>query len=410
MLAFEGLPPSEQAKLFIDINAEQKAVKQSLLIELYAELHWDAKEPAIRVRAVVSKAIQTLESEPDSPFYQRILMSDSDKNLIRCISITSLSRALDKPGFYIVTEKKGTVLEFGPLWESGSNEATRKRTVFILKNWFNIIRSSAPDWWDAGSGEGGGLAMNDGVAACMNVLRSVFQHLDATGNKLILLNDEALLKQLQPYAEILGNHLASLSPEERKDFRDLRGVQGQLTRTHRCQQAIHRALPSFNPSGLKEFIETEQANTSSQAKVMIERIEKVLQKTVIEELQREFGGDESKWWTLGVPKSVRVKVTTRFEEENGEQGGRECYFDLADYKQIAVDNWDIFEPLLAYGKTGNKDKRISWISEVNEMKRLVSNSSGSVSISFEQLNKLEQYDQWLSTQIAGGDNTGVNQL
>src|SRR5207244_12768367 len=58
VLAFEGLAPSEQARLFIDINAKQKSVKQSLLQELYAELHWDADDDAIRVRAIISKAIQ----------------------------------------------------------------------------------------------------------------------------------------------------------------------------------------------------------------------------------------------------------------------------------------------------------------------------------------------------------------
>jgi len=45
VLAFEGLPASRQASFFVDINAKQKAVKQSLLQELYAELHWDADEP-----------------------------------------------------------------------------------------------------------------------------------------------------------------------------------------------------------------------------------------------------------------------------------------------------------------------------------------------------------------------------
>ncbi|MDP3013858.1 MAG: DGQHR domain-containing protein, partial [Candidatus Subteraquimicrobiales bacterium] len=75
VLAFEGLAPSKQAELFIDINAKQKSVKQSLLQELYAELHWDAEEPAVRVRAIVSKAIQDLDADPDSALYHRIQMS-----------------------------------------------------------------------------------------------------------------------------------------------------------------------------------------------------------------------------------------------------------------------------------------------------------------------------------------------
>ena len=45
VLAFEGIPPSTQAQLFVDINAKQKSVKTSLLQELYSELNWDADEP-----------------------------------------------------------------------------------------------------------------------------------------------------------------------------------------------------------------------------------------------------------------------------------------------------------------------------------------------------------------------------
>jgi DNA sulfur modification protein DndB len=40
VLAFQNLPASQQAQLFIDINHEQKSVKRSLLQELYAELNW----------------------------------------------------------------------------------------------------------------------------------------------------------------------------------------------------------------------------------------------------------------------------------------------------------------------------------------------------------------------------------
>ena len=66
--------------------------------------------------------------------------------------------------------------EYGPLWSDSGYDATQKRTEYILNNWFGTIQEAAPDWWNAGAGEGGGLAMNDSVTACINVLRSVFQH------------------------------------------------------------------------------------------------------------------------------------------------------------------------------------------------------------------------------------------
>lgn len=277
--------------------------------------------------------------------------------------------------------------------------------MYILKNWFKVIQSLAADWWSKGAGEGGGLSMNDGVTTCINVLRSVFQHLDANGQKLLHLDNEDLFECVKKYAEALGEYFSSLSEEDRKRFRDLRGSQGQTTRTRRCQQAIHERIPSFNPPGLEEFLQLEKAGTNKKAREVIDRIETTLQKVVLEELYREFGTDESQWWMLGVPKPVRLKVSQRFEEEEGKRGGKEYYFDLIDYRQIAIHNWALFEPLLGYGKTGNKEKRTSWMSFVNEKRKVVDHVSSAVTLSIEELSQLEESDRWLAAQISGHDDS-----
>jgi len=152
VLAFDGLAPSEQAKMFIDINAKQKSVKRSLLQELYAELHWDSEDPQIRVRAIISKAIQDLDIDPESPLFQRVQTADVGKDEIRCISLTSLYGAIEKTEFFIAKEKHGHVVDYGPLW-AGDNAATLERTKIILKEWLNTIRVAASDWWDRGAGE-----------------------------------------------------------------------------------------------------------------------------------------------------------------------------------------------------------------------------------------------------------------
>lgn len=410
VLAFEGLTPSKQAELFIDINAKQKSVKQSLLQELYAELHWDADDPAVRIRAIVSKSIQVLDATPDSAFYKRIQTADAEKDTIRCISLRSIYDALEKIGFYISKEKQGHIIEYGPLW-AGSSNATLKRTVYILMNWFDLVTQAVPDWWNKGSGEGGGIAMNDGVITCINVLRSVVQHLDSTDARLLHLNDENLFHKIKPYGDALGEYLKSLSEDSRKRFRELRGIQGQTTRTRRCQQAIHELIPSFNPLGLEEFLRLEKAETNKKAKEIVDRIETTLQKVILEELYREFGSHESQWWMMGVPRPVRLKVSQRFEEEEGKRGGKEYYFDLIDYRQIATHNWDLFEPILGYGKSGsgNKDKRTGWMNDLNEKRRIVSHVSSGVHLSMEELSQLEEYDRWLSKKLMGSRTSEKNE-
>lgn len=400
VLAFEGLQPSKQAQLFIDINAKQKSVKQSLLQELFAELHWDAEKASIRVQAIISKAIQILDSDKDSPLYGRIQTADATKDAVRCISLTSVFNAVEKTGFHIVKEKKDDVIEYGPLW-GGETQATLDRTVFVLKNWLRQIRLNCEDWWALGSAEGGGIAMNDGITACINVLRSVLLHLDQKGHKLLHLDHDDLFEAIKPYAQALGKYFGQMKPEDRRGFRDLRGVQGQTARTRRCQQAVREQIPAFNPPGLDEFMKLEKEKTNLRAKEVIDRIERMLQSVVLEELKRECGPSENEWWVLGVPKKVRLEVGARFESDDGKRGSKEAYFELIDYRRIGLERWDLFGPLLGYGTSGNKEKRTKWIVTVNEKRNIVSHPSSGIALTLEELAELESFDAWLKNSISG---------
>jgi hypothetical protein len=250
VLAFQDLPASQQAQLFIDINHEQRSVKRSLLQELYAELNWDAADEDRRLGAVVSKAVQALDRLKDSPLCGRIQLTDDSPTDQRCISLTSIFSALNQPDMFIV--KKG--VQYGPLW-AGDNDRTLKRTVRIVKAWFEWIRDGSLGWWDLGKAESGGLAMNDGVAVCLGTLRVVFQHLQSKNLNLIALVDGELVHVLSPYGEALGKYLGSLSPDKRQAFRSLRGNQGKATARRRCEQALHEKFPDFSPPGLQEFLE-----------------------------------------------------------------------------------------------------------------------------------------------------------
>lgn len=402
VLAFEGLPPSRQAQLFIDINAKQKSVKQSLLQELFAELHWDAEKPSVRVQAIISKAVQILDSDKDSPLYGRIQTADATKDSQRCISLTSIFNALEKTDFYILREKKDDVLEYGSFW-AGSTEDTLSRTVFILKAWLRSISSHCVEWWSLGSGEGGGLAMNDGITACINVLRSVCAHFDAKGHKLVRLSNAEFMELVHPFSDALGKHFAHMTPDERKGFRDLRGVQGQTTRTRRCQKAIREQIPAFNPPGLDEFVRLEKEQTNLRAKEIIDRLERQLQSVVMEELKRECGVD---WWLLGVPKKVRLEVTSRFESDDGKRGSKEAYFELLDYRRIAMERWDLFGAILGYGETGNKEKKTKWIATVNEKRNIVSHPSSAIALTLEELAEVQQFEDWLNQSVQGNNKDG----
>ena len=225
------------------------------------------------------------------------------------------------------------------------------------------------------------------------------------GTRLIKLDNDDLNALLDPYAKVLASHFSQMTDEDRKRYRDLRGSQGQTARMRRMQQALNSAYPDFNPAGLVDFLAREKEQTNLQAKAIIDRIERTLQLLVIDELKQEY---EDEWWVLGVPKSVRVEVTKRSETDDNKRGKREAYFDLIDYRTIALSQWTIFQKVISQGKkTDSKEKQTKWLQEVNEMRNVVSHASSGISLSIEQVATLESYERHLA-QLSGNAEIAVD--
>ena len=389
-----------QQQLFIDINAEQKSVKRSLLQELFADLHRESDDPRKMIQALISEAVQDLDRDPDSPFFDRILLADSARTEIRCISLNSLFSALDKPGFYYGSVKSNVVVDPGPFWSVDHDEVVR-RTTAIVNGWFRAIDTACPDWWAAGSGEGGGLAMNDGVTVAVMVLRSVVDHVDQGKVKLTSQSPKDIVKRLQPYADALGRHLASMTQDQRVAFRSLRGVQGQTAGMRHAQASLRGEFPTFNPDGLGDFLEREQARTNDKAMSLIGQIERLLNRIVVSILHEHFGLEADRWWYEGVPKSVRTPVSELQEDDKNQRGSKEAYFNLIHYRVIAMDNWDLFGDLLSDTKSGNKERRTAWIARINEIRKVAAHSSSGASVSFEQLSELSNQLEWLEERTSG---------
>jgi DNA sulfur modification protein DndB len=400
VLAFEGLKPSIQAELFIDINAKQKSVKLSLLQELFAELHWDSEDPAVRISAIISKTIQDLNNDPECNLFQRVQSTDGQKDLIRCITLTSLFGQIEKKGFFIVKEKGGSIVQYGPLWGGDENHLTLKRTMNVLKTWINEISNLNREWWDIGAGEGGGLAMNDGIASLIAVLRSIFEYLESNGFKLVAYSDTEICELIIPYAKALGEYLSTFDQPQRKSFRDLRGVFGVTYRTRQCQQGIRKRKPDFNPDGLEDWIVLQKQMTNKNAKDIIDRIEISLQSQIVDDLKEEYGTEDELWWYEAVPAAIRKRVSERMEEDKNKRGGKEFYFDLIDYKKIMLENWELFEQTYSLGKaSSSKDKRTEWLDFINETRKIVAHASSGKTVSLDDFNRLQDIFKWLNNQI-----------
>jgi len=395
VLAFVGLPGNIQQKLFVEINAEQKSVKRSLLQELYADLHRGAGDPRKRIQALVSEAIQELDEDPDSPFFDRILLATSAKTDTRCISMTSVFFALDRPGFFFSSVRDNLVIDPGPFWAK-TDDAIIRRTTSTLNCWFGAIRLAVPEWWDAGASTGGGLAMNDGVSIAVDVLRSVVDHFGKGRVKLADLTLKEVADCLTPWAKALGDYFAGMTAEQKLQFRGLRGNQGHATGLRHAQGFIQARFSDFQPDGLVEFLEREKARTNDTAISLINEIERFVSRIVIDVLRANLGTADDAWWYQGVPTNVRTSATSKQEYDQNRRGARERYLDFIDYRDIIQDHWPLFSKLLARGK-GNESKaiRTAWMARINEIRKIAAHGSSATWVSFEQLNELNGFLVWL---------------
>ncbi len=102
---------------------------------------------------------------------------------------------------------------------------------------------------------------------------------------------------------------------------------------------------------------------------IIEDIELQLFDWMIEVLKDNH---EDKWWTKGVKEPIRIKCAS-IQESEGEDDNvpKWAYLTLIDIKAIIEANWKLFSSAMEeVSSFQGKSKATSWISEINEKRKL----------------------------------------
>lgn len=402
VLAFENLDAGNQAKLFVDINSKQKAVSRNLLAELWADLAWESEDPVARSRAIISKLILRMDQDPDSTLFGRIKRADSSGSEIRCITLQSITNALNKPELFIGLTR-GVAIP-GAFWMSTS-EKTLRRARKVIDAWLSSIVANMQDNWDRGKGEGGFLGMNDGLTALCLVLRSVVRYLSSARHlPFSKMSDEELSREVAAIGGLLGRHLATLDSQAIASLRAKRGTQGQTYVMRKFETAIRAGLPDFRSEGLDKFILDDERRTNEEAAPYVTRIESLLHGYILGLLKEEYGEEGDAWWYEGVPKPIRERIVKDIEDE-GKAIPREEKFYLRDYRVIAQYKWKLFGDVLGRGrKNDSKDARTEWMQDLNVIRNQVFHPT-KPPISGEQLEIVKDIDRWLSSKLRGMDDS-----
>ncbi|PLW79927.1 hypothetical protein C0585_05255 [Candidatus Woesearchaeota archaeon] len=401
VVAFENLPENEQSELFVDINKEQKSVPANLLRSIMSDFKWGSENPKDAITALKTKIFNELNYKEDSPFYKRIVLSEEKKDEIKCLTLhTLINSGLSKTNFFHSIEK-GHINKIGTLMNNNSeltiSERYQKSLIKcceFIDTIFQKIRASLPEQWEAGKTEKGFIAMNNPIAAIIQVSDKLLNFvIEEEKIDTYKFDGKELANKILDYLEPLTDFVKSLTYEEIKRFRNIFGSTAPKKISREFEFAINQRYPEFCPKGLKEWIDSHDGKYNKQCYEIGTFIEKdLIHKKVETNLKNKFG--EENWWLQGVPVEVQKGAGIRKIEEQSKKH-ESNFLTLIEYRKIIQKNWDIMENEFSdpNAKSGKKNKT-EWMVSFNNIRKKYSHPQRE-SCTEEDLNNLKYFKNFL---------------
>lgn len=387
IVAFVDLDRSEQLKLFMDINENQKSVSKTLRITLNSDMLWDSPNQNERRDAIRSKIAQMCGEEQSSPLLGRVVIGEDEKNNIKCITIQAIQLALQKCSFFSTFAKNNTIATNGS-FDVGDNQATIDRFYPFLEGCFKTVKNECETEWSLG--EQGILTINRGIQGIIRIINDVVNLLIAQ-NKLFPLTQDIddIINEVEYYMSPLLNHTNKLTEEQRIELKSFYGGGAENKYLHYFQKVIHDSLTDFNPEGLEEYIENTTKEYNATSKEYIYAIEEKLKDVIAESLQEYYG---DKWLIKGLPKTTYKEAEKAASDKNYELLSNDEESDiepwdcisLSDCKDIVVysRNWsEIFESIITRPEDlilSTKEQKTEWINTISKEQNKLSKSTYSV--------------------------------
>ncbi len=387
IVAFVDLDRSEQLKLFMDINENQKSVSKTLRITLNSDMLWDSPNQNERRDAIRSKIAQMCGEEQSSPLLGRVVIGEDEKNNIKCITIQAIQLALQKCSFFSTFAKNNTIATNGS-FDVGDNQATIDRFYPFLEGCFKTVKNECETEWSLG--EQGILTINRGIQGIIRIINDIVNLLIAQ-NKLFPLTQDIddIINEVEYYLSPLLNHINKLTEEQRIELKSFYGGGAENKYLRYFQKVIHDSLTDFNPEGLEEYIENTTKEYNATSKEYIYAIKEKLKDVIAESLQEYYG---DKWLIKGLPKTTYKEAEKAASDKNYELLSNDEESDiepwdcisLSDCKDIVVysHNWsEIFESIITRPEDlilSTKEQKTEWISTISKEQNKLSKSTYSV--------------------------------
>jgi len=390
VVAFEALDTSEQLKIFMDINENQKAVSPSLRLDLEEDLYWDSDRADSRIKALRSSIIKELSNSQTSPLFEKISVGE-DKSIL---SFKPFSTALSSSD--LLPSAKGNKYTENAVAYSlydVSNHDHNKEMINCKKNIVNLLGLSydfvEQNYSDIWKDDKSFILSNRGSFAYICLIDSLNKFLIDNGKITKASDNSTRFSYMSKYIKSLLDYLKSeISDEEKEKQLSLLGSGADTKWLRFFQSVINKKHIEYYPEELLDWNERQDEELQNKGRSLGVEIEKRMKKIVLENMKKLYGED----WELEI-NSIKRECQSRAEQEmekNYKDGlGRKKIdwtemFNINDYKSIIEKYWTktpdkTDSSFITFEKEfsidigegfGSKAKCLKWISFFNSYRNL----------------------------------------
>jgi DNA sulfur modification protein DndB len=391
VVAFLNLERSEQVKLFMQINENQKPVPKNLRVTLSSDLLWTSSDYTEQMTALRSRIALYLGEDRKSPLYDKVSIGEDKK----IITSTQIDIALKKSHF-LGKVTKNKIEELGIFYKGDLDEAYEKLTSYLTLC-FDYIKDNIEEKWEEKDSI---ILINKGILSLILVFSDLAYFVINRNEVANKSNPKQLFNEIQTYLDSVILFYKDLDEETAMDLKSAYGTNGDRKYWMAVRKYVRDHHPDFNPEGLDEYLKKEEREFNTKAFEYIREIETFFKKDFKERLINEYG--EKLWFKRGVPPKIGEEATKlmytknrEIEDESEEYTEWDCVNIIA-YREIALKNWGIFEK--AYTRptekkiSGGKEAKTEWMVKVE---RLRNQNVHSYYVTEDEYSFLAEIHDWL---------------
>lgn len=384
VVAFYGLESTEQLKIFMDINENQKAVSPTLRITLEKDLYWNAERADSRMKALRSSIIDELSSSINGPLYNKISLGEDKAKL----SANPFGDALIASG--LLPKAKGNTFELNGsdtslynINNQNHNDAMQRAQASIVKflnKCYEFVEENYPDIFNR---ERYFILSNRGTFAFIRLIGSlnVFETNKKNVNVLTLPEDR--FNYINKYIDALMIQIQNLQKEEVEKLLGKLGQGADVYWFRYFQSLINQKYSEFVPDGLSDWTERQDSEIQEKGRKLGTEVERFIKSNVINKLKVLFG-DNGELEIGSIQRDCDKRAKEVMEKNYKEGLGKIVIpwtdmFFINDYKTIIEKYWtkrpeqvtsdyksfeEIFAIDIDHG-FNSKTEKIKWLSVFN---------------------------------------------